>query len=85
MMGRESHTVLFEANALTSAIVDYIHGALPSSNGTVHNRRQERIERLTRELLELSKKTIFQVSRMNVIAHDIERRQTEIVSHSVVG
>ena len=69
MMGRESHTVLFEANALTSAIVDYIHGALPSSIGPIHNRRQERIERLTRELLELSKKTIFQVSRMNDAEH----------------
>ena len=69
MMGRESHTVLFEANALTSAIVDCIHGVLPSSNGPVHNRRKARIERLTRELLELSKETIRKVSEWNNAEH----------------
>ena len=51
MMDRESHTVLFEANALTSAIVDHIHGVLPLSNGEKDNWCEARIERLTRELL----------------------------------
>ena len=61
MMGRESHTVLFEGNALTSAIVDYIHGVLPDPMGGDGNRKA-RIEKLTRELLDLGKEKIFEIS-----------------------
>ena len=61
MMNRESHRVLFEANTLTSAIVDCIHGVLPMPTEGGGNLKA-RIEALTRDLLRLGDIKLREVS-----------------------
>jgi hypothetical protein len=61
--------VLFEANALTSVIVDCMHGVLPGQgDGNVDI--EERIVELIQNLRSLSKKKSQQASRLKL--HDIE-------------